>query len=117
MSDGRTDAAADRAAAFCGRWRPGDPAAAETRNTLAYVLVSRRRWSAALEQFRLTGPYATSFPWSVGGGDPLGRFLDTRELARRAAAAEAGRAPGRAPCAAGGEAVGGRAGRGRAVGH
>nr|WP_236245336.1 hypothetical protein [Streptomyces sp. CC210A] len=118
VAGARSDAAADRAAAFCARRRPGDPAAAEARNTLAYVLVARGRWSAALEQFRLTGPYATSFPWSLGGGgDPLGRFLDARELMRRAAAAEADAAPVLVPCTAGGAAVRGRAGRGGAVGH
>lgn len=83
----RVDAAADLAAELSARYPVGDPWPAEVRNLLAYVLMARRRWTAALEQFRLIGPRATSHPWSAAageGGDPLGRFLEARETARRA---------------------------------
>ncbi|MER5884459.1 hypothetical protein ABT160_11575 [Streptomyces sp. NPDC001941] len=83
----RIDAAADLAAALCAGYPPGDPWPAELRNLLAYVLVGRARWAPALEQFRLTGPYATSFPWGAGGADPLGGFLAARDSARRELAA------------------------------
>ncbi|MCK8680470.1 hypothetical protein [Streptomyces lichenis] len=118
----RIDAAADLAAELSARHPAGDPWPAEVRNILAHVLVRRERWTDALEQFRLIGPYATSYPWSAAAGawaaegdDPLGRFLDARELARGAVAAEAdpaarpgGRAAGR---------VAGWGGRSRAGGH
>lgn len=78
VPEGRIDAAADLAIGLSARYPPGDPWPAELRNTLAYVLVRRGRWAAALDQFRLIGPYATSFPWSLGGGDPLAGFLDAR---------------------------------------
>ncbi|WP_149181590.1 hypothetical protein [Streptomyces sp. TRM49041] len=86
----RVDAAADLAIELSARYAAGDPWPAEARNLLAYVLAARGRWSAALEQFRLIGARATSFPWAAGGGagdggDPLARFLDARERARRAA--------------------------------
>ncbi|MET9799853.1 hypothetical protein [Streptomyces sp. NPDC006368] len=99
----RIDAAADLAIELSGRYAAGDPWPAEVRNVLAYVLVGRGRWGAALEQFRLIGPHATSFPWSSAGDDPLGRFLDARAGARLAAG--------------GGVPLRGRAGRGRAGGH
>ncbi|GHA82829.1 hypothetical protein ACIQRS_22905 [Streptomyces termitum] len=84
----RIDRAADRGRALSAAFAAGDPWPAEVRNLLAYVLVERGRWAAALEEFRRTGPYAVSFPWGSGGGDPLRRFLATRdrtrvELARR----------------------------------
>ncbi|MCQ0022339.1 hypothetical protein M4914_04795, partial [Streptomyces somaliensis DSM 40738] len=85
----RVDAAADLAAELSAHYPAGDPWPAEARNLLAYVLVARRRWTAALEQFRLIGPRAASHPWSAAageGGDPLGRFLEAREAARRAGA-------------------------------
>ncbi|MET9428633.1 MULTISPECIES: hypothetical protein [unclassified Streptomyces] len=103
----RIDAAADLAIELSARYEAGDPWPAEVRNVLAYVLVGRARWAAALEQFRLIGPHATSFPWSSAGEDPLGRFLDARAGVRR----EVGRA-GRAAVP-----LRGRAGRGRTGGH
>ncbi|MFD5425068.1 hypothetical protein [Streptomyces sp. NPDC127084] len=78
----RIDGAADRAIALSATYGPGDPWPAEVRNLLAYVLITRGRWADALEQFRLIGPYATSFPWSGLTDDPLGRFLETRDGAR-----------------------------------
>ncbi|MEV2200755.1 hypothetical protein AB0E11_12245 [Streptomyces fradiae] len=83
----RVDAAADLAAELSARYPVGDPWPAEVRNLLAYVLMARQRWGAALEQFRLIGARATSFPWSAAageGGDALGRFLEARDLTRRA---------------------------------
>ncbi|WP_256105731.1 hypothetical protein [Streptomyces sp. ODS05-4] len=128
--EARIDAAADRAAELSAHYPAGDPWPAEARNVLAYVLVRRERWSAAVEQFRLIGPYATSCPWSAGeevsgaeADDPLGRFLDAREQARGMAAAGAlplARPDGRAAGAAAGRAasrVSGRGGRSRAGGH
>ncbi|MFF8292127.1 hypothetical protein ACF068_23245 [Streptomyces sp. NPDC016309] len=99
----RIDRAADLAVELSGRYAPGDPWPAEVRNVLVYVLAGRGRWAAALEQFRLIGPYATSFPWSSVSDDPLGRFLETRDEARRATVPAA---PSR-----------GRAGRGLSGGH
>ncbi|MFJ6698638.1 hypothetical protein ACIQM4_21540 [Streptomyces sp. NPDC091272] len=96
----RIDRAADLAIALSAEYEAGDPWASEVRNLLAYVLVSRERWADALEQFRLVGPYATSFPWAwptpdTPAEDPLGRFLESRQAARSragsAAAPEAGR--------------------------
>ena len=78
----RIDAAADLAITLSGAYRPGDLWPAEVRNLLAYVLVVRGRWDEALEQFRLIGPQATSFPWSSVSDDPLGQFLDARDGAR-----------------------------------
>ncbi|MEU5522088.1 hypothetical protein ABZ759_15850 [Streptomyces sp. NPDC047860] len=82
----RLDAAADRAAALSGRLPAGQPWPAELRNLLTYVLVRLERWQDALEQLRLTGPYATSFPWERGADDPLGRFLEVRQKVRAAVA-------------------------------
>ncbi|WP_158684378.1 hypothetical protein [Streptomyces sudanensis] len=87
VSAARVDAAADLAAELSARHPVGDPWPAEMRNLLACVLMARRRWTAALEQFRLIGARATSYPWSAAmdeGGDPLGRFLEARDMARRA---------------------------------
>ncbi|MFF1958598.1 hypothetical protein ACFVWX_16590 [Streptomyces sp. NPDC058220] len=78
----RIDAAADLAVAVSAEYEAGDAWPAEVRNLLAYVLVRRGRWSAALEQFRLIGPYATSFPWTCFTDDPLGQFLETRDGVR-----------------------------------
>ncbi|MFF8583498.1 hypothetical protein OIE82_25740 [Streptomyces althioticus] len=75
----RLDAAADRAAALSARLPPAQPWPAELRNLLAHVLVRLGRRRDALEQFRLTGPYATSFPWDRDADDPLGRFLEVRQ--------------------------------------
>ncbi|MFD6425936.1 hypothetical protein [Streptomyces sp. NPDC060198] len=106
----RIDDAADLAIGLSGAYAAGDPWPAEIRNLLAYVLVVRGRWSEALEQFRLIGPHAQSFPWSrslpwspsfpasrpvpasrpwyrsvpwsPGTEDALARFLDARDVAR-----------------------------------
>ncbi|MET9481337.1 hypothetical protein [Streptomyces sp. NPDC006638] len=83
----RIDAAADLAVAVSARYEAGDPWPAEVRNLLAYVLAGRGRWAEALEQFRLVGPYATSFPWTCFTDDPLGRFLETRDGVRLQVAA------------------------------
>ncbi|MFI0978763.1 hypothetical protein ACH4SP_17395 [Streptomyces sp. NPDC021093] len=96
----RIDKAADLAIALSAEYEAGDPWAAEVRNLLAYVLVSRERWTEALEQFRLIGPYATSFPWaSPASGaptdDPLGRFLELRYAAQSRAASGAAPEAGR----------------------
>ncbi|NYE40263.1 hypothetical protein HEB29_001274 [Streptomyces fulvorobeus] len=99
----RIDAAADLAIRLSAAYRPGDLWPAETRNLLAYVLVVRGRWGEALEQFRLIGPHATSFPWSSVSDDPLGQFLDARDGARLQVASAT---PLRS-----------REGRGRARGH
>ncbi|MEU0987066.1 hypothetical protein [Streptomyces sp. NPDC005953] len=82
LAQDRTDAAADLAIALSAGYPPGDPWPAEVRNLAAYVLVRRGRWQEALEQFRLIGPHATSFPWSRVSDDPLGQFLDTRDGVR-----------------------------------
>ncbi|MDX2297607.1 MULTISPECIES: hypothetical protein [Streptomyces] len=78
----RVDRAADRGRALSAEFAAGDPWPAEVRNLLAYVLVERGRWEEALAEFGRTGPYATSFPWAVGGHDPLRRFLATRDRTR-----------------------------------
>jgi hypothetical protein len=82
VQDDRIDAAADLGVDLSREYGPGDPWPAEVRNLLAYVLVARGRWEEALTQFRLIGPYATSFPWSSVTEDPLDRFLRTRDGAR-----------------------------------
>ena len=74
----RVDAAADRAIALSAGFPAGDPWSAEVRNLLAYVLVAGGRADDALDQFRLIGPYATSFPWASVTGEALGGFLDAR---------------------------------------
>ena len=78
----RLDAAADRAIALSARFPAADPWPAEMRNKLVYVLSRLDRWTDALEQVRLIGPYATSFPWDRLSDDPLGRFLELREEIR-----------------------------------
>ncbi|GAA3138503.1 hypothetical protein GCM10010521_26010 [Streptomyces rameus] len=75
----RLDAAADRAIALSGRLPAADPASAEVRNKLLYVLLTLDRWEDARVQLRLIGPYATSFPWDRFSDDPLGHFLRLRE--------------------------------------
>ncbi|WP_069172398.1 hypothetical protein [Streptomyces griseus] len=82
VQDDRIDAAADRAIGFSALFPVGDPWPAEARNVLAYVLAARGRTAEALEQFRLIGPYATSFPWARVSDDALGGFLDTRAEVR-----------------------------------
>ncbi|MEU0137866.1 hypothetical protein ABZ172_28100 [Streptomyces sp. NPDC006296] len=75
---GRIDAAADLAIGLSAGFPAGDPWPAEVRNLLAWVLAARGRTDEALEQFRLIGPCATSFPWASVSGDALGGFLDAR---------------------------------------
>lgn len=103
VQNDRIDAAADLAITLSADYAAGDPWPAEVRNLLAYVLVGRGRWAQALEQFRLIGPYATSFPWTYSSDDPLGQFLDTRDGVRIQIASSM---PLR-----------GRAGRSRSFGH
>jgi hypothetical protein len=79
----RLDAAADRAIELSATFAAADPWPAEIRNKLVFVLVRLGRWTDALDQLRMVGPYATSFPWSRESDDPLGRFLEVREEVRR----------------------------------
>ncbi|MGW0420417.1 hypothetical protein [Streptomyces sp. NPDC003015] len=79
----RLDAAADLAIELSATFAAADPWPAEIRNKLVFVLVRLGRWTDALEQLRMLGPYATSFPWSRESEDPLGRFLEVREEVRR----------------------------------
>ncbi|WP_086868458.1 hypothetical protein [Streptomyces viridochromogenes] len=100
----RLHAAADRAVALSARFPAADPWPAAVRNKLTYVLVELGRWEDALDQLRLIGPYATSYPWSRFAEDPLSRFLEVRQqVRRRAGSAPARRRSGHPP--------GGRAGR------
>ncbi|WP_351228449.1 hypothetical protein [Streptomyces sp. NPDC002133] len=78
----RIDAAADLAIALSAEYGAGDPWPSEVRNLLVYVLIARGRWAEALEQFRLIGPHATSFPWTCVTDDPLGQFLEARDGVR-----------------------------------
>ncbi|MER5405111.1 hypothetical protein [Streptomyces sp. NPDC002769] len=78
----RLDAAADLAIAVSATYGPADPWPAEVRNLLTYVLIRLERWTDALEQLRLIGPYATSFPWDRVSDDPLGQFLELRDGVR-----------------------------------
>ncbi|MGW0147233.1 hypothetical protein ACWDVU_16680 [Streptomyces sp. NPDC003333] len=100
----RLHAAADRAVALSARFPAADPWPAAVRNKLTYVLVELGRWEDALEQLRLIGPYATSYPWSRFAEDPLSRFLEVRQQVRR----HVGSAPARGRS---GHPPGGRAGR------
>lgn len=102
----RLYAAADRAIALSARFPAADLWPAAIRNKLTCVLVGLGRWEDALEQLRLIGPYATSFPWSRFSDDPLGGFLDVRDEVRRRTAGSA-----RARGARGGHPPGGLAGR------
>jgi hypothetical protein len=76
-------AAADRAIELSATFAAADLWPAEVRNKLVYVLVRLGRWTDALDQLRMIGPYATSFPWGRESEDPLGRFLEVREEVRR----------------------------------
>ncbi|MET9495264.1 hypothetical protein [Streptomyces sp. NPDC006552] len=78
----RLDAAADLAIELSRRYDAADPWPAEVRNLLACVLIELERWPDALEQLRLLGPYATSFPWDRLADDPLERFLELRDEVR-----------------------------------
>ncbi|MGN7141740.1 hypothetical protein ACTHS2_32495, partial [Streptomyces pseudogriseolus] len=111
------DAAADRAVALSARLPSAQPWPAELRNLLACVLVRLGRPRDALEQFRLTGPYATSFPWDRDADDPLGRFLEVRQEALRAVASGAGAAGADASAAGSGRSRGERRGRPEPGGH
>ncbi|MGW0700546.1 hypothetical protein ACWD0A_14765 [Streptomyces sp. NPDC002867] len=82
VEEDRIDAAADLAVVLSADYAAGDPWPAEVRNLLTYVLVARGRWTDALAQFRLIGPYATSFPWTSVTDDPLGQFLRARDGVR-----------------------------------
>ena len=84
----RLDAAADLAIALSAGYAAADPWPAEVRNLLAYVLIRLERWPDALDQLRLIGPYATSFPWDRISDDPLGQFLEVRDGVRLAAASQ-----------------------------
>ncbi|WP_245607863.1 hypothetical protein [Streptomyces hokutonensis] len=84
----RLDAAADLAIALSAGYPAGDPWPAEVRNLLAYVLVRLERWPDALDQLRLIGPHATSFPWDRISDDPLGQFLEVRDGVRIAVASQ-----------------------------
>ncbi|MDG4863669.1 hypothetical protein P8605_36555, partial [Streptomyces sp. T-3] len=75
----RLDAAADRAVALSAAYAAADPYPAEVRNLLTYVLIRLERWTDALDQVRLIGPHATSFPWDRISDDPLGQFLELRD--------------------------------------
>lgn len=86
----RLDAAVDRAIALSSRFPAADLWTAAIRNKLTYVLVRLGRWEDALEQLRLIGPYATSYPWGRFSDDPLGRFLEVRDEVRLRTAASAG---------------------------
>jgi hypothetical protein len=85
----RIDDAADLAIGLSAGFPAGDPWPAEVRNLLAYVLVARGRAADALEQFRLIGRYATSFPWAHVTGEALGGFLEARAAAQLRAASSA----------------------------
>lgn len=90
----RLDRAADLAIALSGEYAAADPWPAEVRNLLTCVLVRLERWDDALEQLRLIGPCATSFPWDRVADDPLGQFLELRDGVRIEVAA---RTPLRTP--------------------
>ncbi|MEW2166338.1 hypothetical protein AB0912_25575 [Streptomyces sp. NPDC007084] len=83
----RLDAAADLAIEVSASYAAADPWPAEVRNLLTYVLIRLDRWQDALEQLRLIGPYATSFPWDRVSDDPLGQFLAMRDGVRLEVAA------------------------------
>ncbi|MCH5675442.1 hypothetical protein [Streptomyces gilvus] len=85
----RLDAAADRAIALSARFPAADPWPSEIRNKLTYVLVRLERWQEALDQLRLIGPYATSFPWIHLSEDPLAFFLKMRAEVRARVAQQA----------------------------
>ncbi|MFD8568399.1 hypothetical protein [Streptomyces sp. NPDC057694] len=83
----RLDAAADLAIGLSATYDTADPWPAEVRNLLACVLIHLERWQDALDQLRLIGPYATSFPWDRLSDDPLGEFLHLRDGVRLEVAA------------------------------
>jgi len=76
-ADSYIDSAVDRALRLSRWYEPGDREPAEARNVLAQVLILRKRWPEALEEFRAIGIHATSFPWSRTG-EPLHEFLEIR---------------------------------------
>ncbi|WP_338695606.1 hypothetical protein V2W30_10570 [Streptomyces sp. Q6] len=83
----RLDAAADLAIELSRAYDTADAWPAEVRNVLTCVLTELQRWPDALEQLRLIGPYATTFPWDRVCDDPLGRFLELRDTVRLEVAA------------------------------
>ncbi|MFE1949058.1 MULTISPECIES: hypothetical protein [Streptomyces] len=83
----RLDAAADLAVELSRTYEAADPWPAEVRNLLTCVLVELERWPDALEQLRLIGPYATSFPWDRLVEDPLEHFVELRATVRLEVAA------------------------------
>ncbi|WP_411293686.1 hypothetical protein [Streptomyces kunmingensis] len=83
----RLDAAADLAIELSRTYGAADPWPAEVRNLVVCVLIELERWPDALEQLRLLGPYATSFPWDRLAEDPLDRFLELRDGVRLEVAA------------------------------
>ncbi|MFD3732386.1 hypothetical protein [Streptomyces sp. NPDC058632] len=94
----RLDAAADRAQSLSARLPAAHPRPADLRNLLAYVLLRLERRPDALEQLRLTGPYATSTPWDREAEDPLGRFLEVRRsLSEAVATGPSGDSPAGSP--------------------
>jgi hypothetical protein len=107
----RLHEAADRAIALSARFPAADLWSAGVRNKLTYVLVRLGRWEDALEQLRLIGPYATSFPWGRFADDPLGGFLEVRSEVRRRTASAAARG------ARAGDPPGGLPGRIHSVDH
>jgi hypothetical protein len=76
-ADRYIDAAIERAQDLSAWHPPGGREPAEVRNVLAQMLILRKRWAAALDQFRAIGAHATRFPWSLTG-EPLGEFLEMR---------------------------------------
>ncbi|MFI8087578.1 hypothetical protein ACIF9R_04555 [Streptomyces sp. NPDC086080] len=113
----RLEAAADRAAALSARLPAGQSWPAELRNLLTYVLIRLERRQDALEQLRLTGPYATSFPWDRDAEDPLGRFLEVRREVCASVASGAPAAGSGAFVPASGRPRSGRRGRLRSGDH
>lgn len=57
-----------------------DPRVPVLRHLLAHHLVRARMWRAALEQFRILGPWCGAVPW-IDGTDPAAAFHATRALA------------------------------------
>ncbi|MCW2874724.1 MAG: rane protein [Streptomyces oryziradicis] len=76
-ADSYIDDAVDRALQLSAWHERGDREPAEVRNVLTQVLILRKRWPEALDQFRAIGIHATSFPWSRTG-EPLHEFLEMR---------------------------------------
>jgi hypothetical protein len=80
-ADTYTDAAIGRAQRLSAWHESGDREPAEVRNVLAQMLILRKRWAEALEEFRAIGVHATGFPW-CRTGEPLAEFLEMRSGVR-----------------------------------